>query len=151
MESPKLTGFQKDGLPYEVSARAGVQDTKTPNTVELLGIDAKIGLNDASTLQVTAEHGTYDNLHDHIILDGSANIKNDVGYSILMKTAEMNFKTGALTTRDPVNVILKGGTVAADQMDIENDGKISFVGAVRSVIESGGGETGTAASPAATE
>ncbi len=151
VELPKLAGFQKDGRPYEVMARAGVQDTTTPNTVELVGIDAKIGLNDASTLQVTAEHGTYDSLHDHMILDGSANIKNEVGYSILMKTAEMDFKTGALVSKDPVNVILKSGTVAADQMDIENDGKISFVGAVKSVIESGGGELETAGNPAATE
>jgi lipopolysaccharide export system protein LptC len=151
VESPKIEGFQKDGRPYEVTARAGVQDTTTPNTVELHGIDAKIGLNDASTLQVTAEHGTYDSLHDHMILDGSANIKNDTGYSILMKTAEMDFKTGALVSKDPVNVILKSGTVAANQMGIENDGKISFVGAVKSVIESGGGELATAVNPVALE
>ena len=151
VESPRIAGFQKDGRPYEVMARAGVQDTTTPNTVELNGIDAKIGLKDASTLQVTAERGTYDSLHDHMVLDGSANIKNGTGYSILMKTAEMNFKTGALVSNDPVNVILQSGTVAADRMDIENDGKISFVGAVKSVIDSGGGGLATAVNPAGAE
>ena len=97
VESPKISGIQKDGHPYEVMAQAGIQDTTTPNIVELLGIDAKIGLNDASTLKVTAEHGTYDSLNDHLVLDGSAQIKNDSGYAIFMKTAHMDFKTGALS------------------------------------------------------
>ncbi len=149
--SPKITGFQKDGRPYEVMARAGIQDTTTPNTIELLGIDAKIGMNDASVLRVTADHGTYDNLHDHLTLDGSAEIKNNVGYSIFMKTAQMDFKTGALVSKEPVNVLLKGGTVVADQMDIENDGRVSFEGKVKSIIHSADSENGTTASPVLAE
>ncbi len=151
VESPKISGIQRDGRPYEVMARAGIQDTTTPNVVELLGIDAKIGLNDASTLKVTAEHGTYDSLNDHLVLDGSAQIKNDSGYAIFMKTAHMDFKTGALISSDPVNVVLQGGTIAADNIDIENDGKVSFEGAVKSIIEPGESENATAAAPAVAE
>jgi lipopolysaccharide export system protein LptC len=151
VESPKITGIQKDGRPYEVTARGAIQDTTTPNIVELNGIDAKIGLGDASTLKVTAEHGTYDSLNDHLLMDGSAQIKNDVGYSIFMKTARVDFKTGALISSEPVNVVLKGGTVAADQMDIGNDGKVSFVGAVKSIIVPGDSESATAAAPAVAE
>lgn len=151
VESPKITGFQQDGRPYEVKARAGIQDTTTPNVVELNGIDAKIGLNDASTLQVIADHGVYDSLRDRLALDGSAQIKNDVRYSIFMKTAQMDFKTGSLTSREPVNVVLQGGVVAADQMVVENDGKVSFEGDVKSVIESGANDKGTATGPVVTE
>lgn len=151
VELPKISGIQKDGRPYEVMARAGIQDTTTPNIVELLGIDAKIGLNDASTLKVTAEHGTYDSLNDHLVLDGSAQIKNNSGYAIFMKTAHMDFKTGALISSDPVNVVLQGGTIAADNIDIENDGKVSFEGAVKSIIEPGESENATAAAPAVAE
>ncbi len=149
VELPKITGIQKDGSPYEVTARAGVQDTTTPNVVELLGIDAKIGLSDASTLKVTAEHGTYDSLSDHLVMDGSAEIKNDVGYAIFMKTARMDFKTGALVSSDPVNVVLNGGKVAANQIDIENDGRVSFEGAVKSIIEPGDSDKPAATVPAA--
>jgi lipopolysaccharide export system protein LptC len=151
VESPKITGMQKDGRPYEVMARAGIQDTTTPNIVELLGIDAKIGLSDASTLKVTAEHGTYDSLNDHLVMDGSAQIKNDVGYAIFMKSAHVDFKTGALVSSDSVNVVLNGGTIAANQIDIENDGKVSFEGAVKSIIEPGESENAPAAAAAVAE
>ena len=100
---------------------------------------------------MTAEHGTYDSLNDHLVMEGSAQIKNDVGYSIFMKTARVDFKTGALVSSEPVNVVLKGGTVAADQMDIENDGKVSFEGAVKSIIVPGDSENATAAAPAVAE
>jgi lipopolysaccharide export system protein LptC len=148
VETPKINGLQKNGRPYEVMARAGIQDTTTPNIVELLGIDAKIGLNDASTLKVTSEHGTYDSSSDRLAMSGTTRIRNDVGYTIFMKTAQMNFRTGALTSRDPVNVILQGGKVAANQIDIQNDGKVSFEGDVKSTIEPDASDTATAAAPA---
>jgi lipopolysaccharide export system protein LptC len=151
VDSPKISGLQKNGRPYEVTAQSGIQDTTTPNVVELAGIDAKIGLNDASTLKVTAEHGTYDSSSDHLVMDGSAQIKNDVGYAIFMKTARMDFKTGALISSDPVSVVLQGGTVAANQLDIENDGKVSFAGAVKSIIQPGDSENATAATPVVVE
>lgn len=151
VEAPKISGVQKDGRPYEVMAQAGMQDTTTPNIIELRGIDAKIGLGDASTLKVTAEHGTYDSLNDHLVMDGSAQIKNDVGYAIFLKTAHVDFKTGALVSTDPVNVVLNGGTVAANQIDIENDGKVSFEGAVKSIIELGESENAPAAAAAVAE
>ena len=58
-----------------------VQDTTTPNIVELLDIDAKIGMADASTVQVTASHGVYDSLNDqHRSARFDAQIKNEIGY-----------------------------------------------------------------------
>lgn len=151
VESPKISGVQKDGRPYEVMARAGMQDTTTPNIIELLGIDASIGLGDESTLKVTAERGTYDSVNDHLVMDGSAEIKNDVGYAIFMKTAHVDFKKGSLVSSDRVNVVLNGGAIAANQIDIENDGKVSFEGAVKSIIEPGESDSATAAVPAVAE
>jgi lipopolysaccharide export system protein LptC len=148
---PNISGFQKDGRPFEVKARSGVQDITTPSIVELYDIDSKIGMGDASTLRVTAARGVYDSLRDKMVLEGDARIWSDVGYDVRMKKAEMDFKTGGLVTVDPVNVILKGGTIAANQMDISDNGrKISFVGAVKSIIDSVAGgltDMDTAAEP----
>jgi lipopolysaccharide export system protein LptC len=136
VETPKISGLQKDGRPYEVKARSGIQDTTTPNVVELLGIDAKIGTEDASTVQVTAAHGVYDGARDQIALQGDVRIWNDAGYDIRAETATMDFKTGVLGSDKPVNVILNGGTIAANRMDIRDNGRrISFEGAVKSLIE----------------
>ncbi|MEJ0095977.1 MAG: LPS export ABC transporter periplasmic protein LptC [Methylocella sp.] len=152
VDSPNIVGFQNNGRPYEVKARSGIQDTTTPDIVELLDIDAKIGMADASTLQLTSTHGVYDSLHDKLALDGAARIKNEVGYDIFMKTARLNFKTGDLVTEDPVNVILKNGTVAANQMNISDNGdKISFEGAVKSIIETAESEKETSSAPVIAE
>ncbi|WP_395666021.1 hypothetical protein [Methylocella sp.] len=136
VETPKISGFQKDGRPYDIKAEAGRQDTTTPNLVELSGIDARVAMRDSSTIKVTAAHGSYDNLKDSLLLDGAPQIRNEVGYAIFMKSAQMDFKTGGLVSHEPVTVLLKGGTIAADEMDIGADGKISFVGGVRSTFDS---------------
>lgn len=150
VELPKISGFQKDGRPYEVKARSGSQDITAPNIVELLDIDATIGMADASMVRVTASRGVYDSLHDNIVLHDDAQIRNEIGYDILMKTAHMDFKTGALVSNEPVRVILKGGKIAANQINISDNGdRISFEGAVKSMIETAGSEIGALAAPAA--
>jgi lipopolysaccharide export system protein LptC len=152
VESPNIIGFQNNGRPYEVKARSGIQDVTTPDVVELHDIDAKIGMADNSTLQLTAARGVYDSLHDKLVLDGAARIKNEVGYDIFMRTGRMDFKTGDLVSKDPVNVILKSGKVAANEMDIsDNGGKISFAGAVRSIIETAESEKDTTSAPVVAE
>ena len=60
VDSPKISGFQKDGRPFEIKARSGIQDITAPNMIELLGIDSKIGTADASTTWVSAARGIYD-------------------------------------------------------------------------------------------
>lgn len=148
VDSPKITGVQKDGRPFEVKARSGLQDTTTPDVVELLDIDAKIGAADASTVQVTASHGLYDGVGDTMALQGDVRIWNDAGYDIRAKTAKMDFKTGVLGSDQPVNVILNAGTIAANRMDIrDNGGKVSFEGDVKSMIHAASAETQAAPEP----
>ncbi|WP_395697449.1 hypothetical protein [Methylocella sp.] len=137
VDAPKIKGFQKDGRPYEITAASGHQDTTTPDRVELAGIDALIGMRDQTALKVTARHGAYDNLTDSLTLDGAPQIRNEkAGYAIFMKSAQMDFKTGGLVSPTPVKVLLKGGLIAADRMDIGGDGMVSFIGGVRSTFDS---------------
>ena len=141
VESPKITGVQKNGHPFEIRARSGIQDIAVPNITELLDIDSKIGAADASTTWVRAARGVYDNLHDKMTLEGNVQIKNSSGYDIRLKTARIDFKTGGLVSDGPVKVNLAGGTVAAQQLDVSDNGhKVSFGGDVNSVIDSGADE-----------
>jgi lipopolysaccharide export system protein LptC len=151
--SPKISGFQTDGRPYEVKASAGVQDTTTPSILELIDIDARIGMMDASTVQVTAAHGLYDGTQQKMVLNGKVRIWNKIGYDIRATKTTIDFQGGALGSDEPVNVILNGGTVSANQMDIRDNGhKISFEGAVKSLIEqASGGTTEPADAPAGRE
>lgn len=152
VESPKISGIQTDGHPFEIKARSGIQDIAVPNIIELLGVDSKIGAADASTTWVRAARGIYDNMHDKMTLEGDIQIKNSAGYDIRMDTARIDFKTGGLVSEGPVRVNLSGGTVAAKQLDVSDNGhKVSFGGDVNSIIDSEAGESGTTGAPTETE
>jgi lipopolysaccharide export system protein LptC len=141
LDFPKISGVQTDGRPFEIKARSGTQDTTAPDIIELLGIDSKIGAADASTTWVSAARGIYDSLHDKMTLEGDIQIKSSTGYDIWLRTARIDFTTGGLVSEEPVRVILDGGTIAAKQLDVSDNGhKVSFGGEVTSMIDTGAGE-----------
>ena len=141
LDFPKISGVQADGRPFEVKARSGNQDTTAPDIIELLGIDSKIGAPDTSTTWVSAARGIYDSMHDKMTLEGDIRIKSSTGYDIWLKTARIDFTTGGLVSEEPVRVILDGGTIAAKQLDVSDNGhKVSFGGEVTSMIDTGAGE-----------
>jgi lipopolysaccharide export system protein LptC len=145
VDSPKFTGAQKDGRPFEIRARTGIQDITAPDTIELLGIDSKLGAAAAATTMVSAARGIYDSLHDKLTLEGDIRIKSSTGYDLRLKTARIDFKTGGLVSEEPVQVFLDGGTVAAKQLNVSDNGhKVSFGGEVSSMIDNGTRETGAA-------
>lgn len=134
--TPKIAGYQTDGRPYEVKARAGVQETTAPSVLELFDIDASVGMMDASTVLVTALHGVYDGTHQKMAMNGDVRIWNEIGYDIRATSANVDFEGGVLASDEPVIVLLDGGTVTANQMDIRDNGhKVSFMGDVRSLFE----------------
>jgi lipopolysaccharide export system protein LptC len=137
----KISGVQSDGYPFEIKARSGTQDLNVPGIIELLGIDSKIGAADASTTWVSAARGIYDSLHDKMTLAGDIRIKSSTGYDIWLRTARIDFTTGGLVSEEPVRVFLDGGTIAAKQLDVSDNGhKVSFGGEVTSMIDTGAGQ-----------
>jgi Uncharacterized protein conserved in bacteria len=112
-----------------------------PGIIELLGIESKIGAADTSTTWVSAARGIYDSLHDKMTLAGDIRIKSSTGYDIWLRTARIDFTTGGLVSEEPVRVILDGGTIAAKQLDVSDNGhRVSFGGEVTSMIVTGAGE-----------
>ena len=145
MDLPKLNGFRRDGRPYEVRARSGVQDIRTPKIIELNEIDATVQTADGASVRVLAPKGVFDSGSDQMRLDaGSAadgiRITSTSGYDAVMRTADMNFKKGNVVSNDPVTVTLTNGSVRAEGMEIEGHGaRVTFTGNVRSVIAPDGG------------
>lgn len=147
--TPKISGYQTDGRPYEVKARSGAQDTTTPSILELSEVDANVGMMDESTVQVTAAHGVYDGTKQKMALQGNVRIWNEIGYDIRASAATIDFEGGVLASDEPVQVLLNGGTVSANQMDIRDNGhKVSFAGAVKSFIEPASDDPKPTESPA---
>ena len=140
MDLPKLNGFRRDGRPYEVRARSGVQDIRTPKIIELNEIDATVQTADGSSVRVVSPKGVFDSGADRMRLDGSAigdgiRITSTSGYDVVLRTADMDFKKGDVTSADPVVLTLTNGSVSADSLSIQGHGAVvSFTGNVKSTI-----------------
>jgi lipopolysaccharide export system protein LptC len=136
MDSPKISGVQQGGGPYDIAAKTGIQDITTPSVIELLGVDAHVGMADATTTHVLSRHGVYDSKDDTMALDGDVTIANSSGYSFGLKSAMIDFKKGILASEERMRVDLKGGFVFSDAMTISNNGHaIAFRGHVASTFD----------------
>lgn len=138
VDSPKITGVQRDGRPFEIRARTGIQDITQPDITELQNIDSRLGAADDVNTLVRALNGVYDGLNDKMTLEGEVEIKSSTGYDIYLNSARIDFKTGALASEEPVKVLLDGGTISAKTMDVSDNGhKVAFDGKVTSMFETG--------------
>lgn len=136
MENPKLSGVQQGGGPYEIKAKAGIQDIMTPSVMELVGVDAKVGMADKTTTHIVAEHGRYDGKADLMSLSGDVKIANTSGYTLNMKSATMDFHQGVFASHERLRVDLRGGEVSADDLAISNNGHvIAFRGHIASTFQ----------------
>ena len=90
MDSPKLTGYRKDGRPYLVNAAKAMQDALHPSTVELVDIDADFGTADNVTVKLTAHSGTYDTGAEHLDVADDVRLKS-AQYDVSMNSASIDF------------------------------------------------------------
>ncbi len=138
MDHPKLTGEKRDGRPYELHARSGIQDPHEPNKIELVDLDARLQLGEEGQTHVLAEHGYYDSSRDTLDLKGKVHIISPT-YDLALQSAAMDFKSGALRSQQPVNVKFSGGVIESDAMEMIDDGaKVTFLGKAHSILNQDG-------------
>jgi lipopolysaccharide export system protein LptC len=138
VDFPRVSGLQKNGRPFTIKARSGIQDVAVPNIIELRDLESSLGTAESSTTWVSAAHGVYDSSHDKLTLEGDIHVKSSTGYDIWMRTARIDFKVGGLASDEPVRVALDGGAIEAKELSVSDNGdKVSFGGDVTSRIENG--------------
>ncbi len=142
IETPKLVGYRKDGRPYEVRARVGVQDITKPEVFELEGIDVRVETKGASAVELTAEKGLYSAKTDRADLSGGVNIRDEKSFDMRMAAAVMDFKAGVMTSDKPVTLKIEGGEVVANAVEFsQKERRATFSGGVRSVLYGESDET----------
>lgn len=138
LELPKLSGYRQDGKPYNVRATSGVQDIRKPNIVELNEIEAQFETTDQATVRLTSPTGVYDSSREFMQLRGDVRITSTKGFDVRMRSADMDFRAGTVTSDEPVTVVTGNGTVASDRVDIIDSGKqVTFQGNVKSMFNTG--------------
>ncbi len=136
MDNPRLTGSQGEARPYEVTAQEASQDVREPHLVDLLELRARLTLDAGGDVaRVEAATGRFDTQAELLELTRDVRVISTSGYTIDLRSARIDFKTGNVSSPDPVRVEFDAGTIEADGMNVVENGKvISFEGNVRSVL-----------------
>lgn len=140
MDLPKMNGYRKDGRPYDVRAARGIQDIRSPSIIHLEEVNSNFAMQDRSSAKVSSNKGVYDSNKEFMVLNGDVRIQNPGVYDMRLSTADLDFKNGTLQSKAPTTVALSNGTIAADSVEITQNGqKVTFTGNVKSVMDTDDG------------
>jgi lipopolysaccharide export system protein LptC len=124
METPHLAGFSTDQRPYEVWAKAAIQDLTDPDHVELRTLRAKVQMEDKSTVTMDARTGFFDSKQQMLDLRKDIFLQSSTGYEARLSQAYVDINKGTVTSDEHVDVKLLNGTLSADKLRIINSGEI---------------------------
>lgn len=150
MESPHLAGFSADQRPYEMWAKAAIQDLTDPDHVELKALRAKMMMEDKSTITLDARTGYHDSKQGTLDLRKDIFLQSSTGYEARMSRALVDLNKGTVVSDEHVDVKLLNGTLTADKLRIFNSGEIvRFEGNVVMNLDNPGSPEEPAAPPVA--
>ena len=124
MESPHLSGFSTDQRPYEVWAKAAIQDLADPDHLELMVPRAKVVMEDKSTVTMDARTGYYDSKQQMLDLRKDIFLQSSTGYEARFSQAYIDINKGTVTSDEHVDVKLLNGTLTSDKLRILNSGEV---------------------------
>ncbi|ACB27413.1 LPS export ABC transporter periplasmic protein LptC [Methylobacterium radiotolerans] len=136
MENPRLSGFRQGTRGYEVTADAALQDVRKPSQIELQQMRGHIATDDQGGIaRLSATSGLFDTAREALDLKDDIRIWTDKGEEARLRSAAVAFKTGSISSQEPVTVSSPRANVKADTLDVVENGKrISFIGNVHVVI-----------------
>ncbi|MCP4618354.1 MAG: LPS export ABC transporter periplasmic protein LptC [Bradyrhizobium sp.] len=124
MENPHMAGFSADRRPYEMRAKAAIQDLTDPDHVELRVLRAKVMMEDRSNVTLDARTGFFDSKQQLLELKKDIFLQSSTGYEAKLSQAMVDMNKGTVTSDEHVDVKLLNGTLVADGLKIINSGEI---------------------------
>jgi lipopolysaccharide export system protein LptC len=135
MQQPRLSGFTADSRPYEFTAQSAEQDITKPDVMELHQIDAKISMEDKSTVNVTSNSGTYDMKTEILTLNETVHLVSSAGNEVRLNKAVIDVHKGTVVSEQPVWVKLNNGVINANALEVDEGGAvIRFTGGVSMTV-----------------
>lgn len=124
MENPHMSGFSTDRRPYELQAKAAIQDLTDPDHVELKILRAKVMMEDRSSVTLDARTGFYDSKQQILELKKDIFLQSSTGYEAKLSQATADMGKGTVISNEHVDVKLLNGTLTADGLKILNNGEV---------------------------
>ncbi|MEI9994158.1 MAG: LPS export ABC transporter periplasmic protein LptC [Rhizomicrobium sp.] len=121
MTKPRLTGVDKRGHPFLITAEAAVQDPANMRRATLRTVQADLTLDKGRWLNATAVHGFVDMDKGALALGGGIAIYSDDGYELHTSRADVDLKRGIFKGPAPVTGQGPAGTLRADSFEIDRE------------------------------
>jgi lipopolysaccharide export system protein LptC len=135
MELPRLAGFTRDDRAYVLTAHTADQDLARPDMVELKGIEARMQLQDKTTVEMTAATGLYNTKAQEVTLGENVLLKSSSGFEAHLTDAVVDMRSGHIVSRRPVEVRMPNGVVNAQGIEVIDNGElVRFGGGVDVVM-----------------
>lgn len=144
MEKPYLTGHDKGGRKYEVSAFSARQELGKSKQLWLDDIVASLELPNNGWAKITATTGLYDGEKETLDLQKNIHVVTHLGYTIELKHAYIELHNGVIRSNEPVDVSTENkDTIRSDRLSITQGGEsIIFDGRVKVQLQSSNAQAG---------
>ncbi len=131
-QASKISGFDKNKQPFELTARNGTQDTTNLDLVHLQVLTGTFRRADGGSIGIGSEIAQYDAKTKSLELQGQVILQEEGRYIARMQAASVNVDDHSLVSKTPVKVDTATGTVEADGMTVgPYGGRILFSGHVK--------------------
>ena len=132
MEKPAISGRNKDGISYSMTAVRALQDIRDPNMITLENIRAAVPVNDKIIARVVATAGLYDRNKDRLDMTEPFTITLNTGMEAKFNSAFLDIQSGQMHTEEPVSITSKQASILAQSLKMTDKGRIiTFEGNVR--------------------
>ena len=135
MQQPRISGYTADSRPYQFTAKSADQDITEPDVMELHQIEAKVKMQDDSTVNVVSDSGTYNVKTEMLTLNDTVHLVSTGGFEARLDRAVIDVHKGNVVSEQPVWIKLTNGEISAKRMEVTESGAvIRFSGGVATTI-----------------
>ncbi|MEM8704262.1 MAG: LPS export ABC transporter periplasmic protein LptC, partial [Pseudomonadota bacterium] len=121
---------------YKVTARRAIQRLSDPRIIDLETIRADIVLSKDESAEIIALKGTYDNAAETLRLYEGIQIEWSEGYTVDLSVVDVNLKTGAMKTSEPVLIRSDQGDVQSGNLSYDKEnGLVRFSDGIKMTIK----------------
>lgn len=132
-----ITGFDKDGQPYQLTSQSVLQDKDNSDLAHLKQITGVLRKKTGKKLLMSALGGSYNAKKKVLDLEGKIKLVSQDEYTAFLEKARVTLKEKRLYAKVPVLVIFDRGTIRANGVDITDNGnKVLFFNGVKTRFNS---------------
>ncbi len=132
-----ITGFDKDGQPYQLTSQSVLQDKNNSDLAHLKQITGVLSKKTGKKLLMNALSGQYNVDKKVLDLEGDIKLVSEGEYTAYLEKARVTLKEKRLYAKVPVTVIFDRGTIRANGVDISDNGnRVLFFGGVKTRFNS---------------